>query len=94
MVNVIFLREVVEAMEALRDDCVSYLDPDSGEIITVTKEERQPVIGSPVFRKLFRTRTLELTSPIGFNDRPRSFSFGGYQNGDHSQEHRVVAEGN
>jgi hypothetical protein len=41
MVNVIFLREVVEAMEALSDDCVSYLDPDSGEIITVTEEERR-----------------------------------------------------
>ena len=41
MVNVIALREVVEAMEALSDDCVSYLDPDSGEIITVTEEERR-----------------------------------------------------
>ena len=41
MVNVVALREVVEAMEALSDDCVSYLDPDSGEIITVTEEERR-----------------------------------------------------
>jgi hypothetical protein len=41
MVNVIALREVVEAMEALSDDCVSYLDPDSGEIITVTEEQRR-----------------------------------------------------
>ena len=41
MVNVISLREVVEAMEALSDDWVSYLDPDSGEIITVTEEERR-----------------------------------------------------
>ena len=32
MVNVISLREVVEAMEALIDDRVSYLDLDSGEI--------------------------------------------------------------
>jgi len=35
------LREVVEAIETLSDDCVSYLDPDSGEIITVTEEERR-----------------------------------------------------
>ena len=41
MVSVISLREVVEAMEALSDDWVSYLDPDSGEIITVTEEERR-----------------------------------------------------
>jgi hypothetical protein len=40
MVSVI-LREVVEAIETLSDDCVSYLDPDSGEIITVTEEERR-----------------------------------------------------
>ena len=40
MVNVISLPEVVEAMEPLSDDCVSYLDPDSGEIVTVTEEER------------------------------------------------------
>ena len=40
MVSVISLREVVEAMEALSDDCISYLDPDSGEIITVTEEEQ------------------------------------------------------
>jgi hypothetical protein len=41
MVSVISLREVVEAIETLSDDCVSYLDPDSGEIITVTEEERR-----------------------------------------------------
>jgi hypothetical protein len=41
MVNVIALREVVEAMEALSDDSVSYLDPDSGEIFTLTEEERR-----------------------------------------------------
>ena len=40
MATVIPLREVVEAIELLRDDCVSYLDPDTGEIITVTEEER------------------------------------------------------
>jgi hypothetical protein len=43
MVSVISLREVVEALETLSDDCVSYLDPDSGEIITVTEEERRLV---------------------------------------------------
>ena len=37
---VISLREVIEAMEIQRDDCVSYLDPDTGEIVMVTKEER------------------------------------------------------
>ena len=40
MVNVISLREVVEAMEALSDDCVFLSGPDAGEIITVTEEER------------------------------------------------------
>jgi hypothetical protein len=33
---VIALREVIEALEMQSDDCVSYLDPDTGEIITAT----------------------------------------------------------
>jgi hypothetical protein len=41
MATVISLREVVEAMEVLSDNCVSYLDPDTGEIVTVTEEERR-----------------------------------------------------
>jgi hypothetical protein len=41
MATVISLREVVEALEVLSDNCVSYLDPDTGEIVTVTEEERQ-----------------------------------------------------
>jgi hypothetical protein len=40
MATVISLREVIEAMELTGDDCVSYLDPDTGEIITATEEER------------------------------------------------------
>ena len=40
MATVISLREVIEAMEITGDGCVSYLDPDTGEIITVTEEER------------------------------------------------------
>jgi hypothetical protein len=40
MATVIFLREVIEAMEITGDDCFSYLDPETGEIITVTEEER------------------------------------------------------
>ena len=46
MVNVIALREVVETMEALSDDSVSYLDPDSGEIFTLTEEERRLAVES------------------------------------------------
>lgn len=41
MAAVISLREVIEALEMQSDDCVSYLDPDTGEIITVTLEERE-----------------------------------------------------
>jgi hypothetical protein len=37
MATVISLREVAEAMEVLSDNCVSYLDPDTGEIVTVTE---------------------------------------------------------
>ncbi len=40
MAAVVSLREVIEALEMQSDDCVSYLDPDTGEIITVTLEER------------------------------------------------------
>ena len=40
MVSVISLREVIAALEVASDDCTSYLDPDTGEIITVTEEER------------------------------------------------------
>jgi uncharacterized protein UPF0158 len=40
MATVISLREVIAAMEITGDDCVSYLDPETGEIITVTEEER------------------------------------------------------
>jgi hypothetical protein len=40
MATVISLREVIEAMDITSDQCVSYLDPDTGEIITVTEEER------------------------------------------------------
>ena len=43
MATVISLREVIEAMEITGDDCVSYLNPDTGEIITVTEEERHLV---------------------------------------------------
>jgi Uncharacterised protein family (UPF0158) len=38
--TVISFRAVIEAMETTSDDCVSYLDPDTGEIIAVTEEER------------------------------------------------------
>lgn len=37
---VISLREIIEAMEMTSDDCASYLNPETGEIITVTEEER------------------------------------------------------
>lgn len=40
MASVILLREVIAALEVASDDCSSYLDPDTGEIITVTEEER------------------------------------------------------
>ena len=41
MAKLISLREIAETMEVSSDECVSYLDPDTGEIITVTEEERQ-----------------------------------------------------
>ena len=40
MATVISLREVIEAMEAATEECASFLDPETGEIITVTEEER------------------------------------------------------
>ena len=40
MSNVISLREVIAALEAATDECRSYLDPKTGEIITITEEER------------------------------------------------------
>ena len=40
MSTVISLREVISALEATSDDCASYLDPETGEIILVTEEER------------------------------------------------------
>lgn len=38
MAELISLREIAETMEVSSDECVSYLDPDTGEIITVTEE--------------------------------------------------------
>jgi hypothetical protein len=40
MSKVIPLREVIAALEAASDACTSYLDPETGEIILVTEEER------------------------------------------------------
>lgn len=40
MASVISLREVIAALEVASDDCASYLDPDTGEIITITEEDR------------------------------------------------------
>ena len=40
MSKVMSLREIVAALEAASDDCTSYLDPETGEIIMVTEEER------------------------------------------------------
>jgi Uncharacterised protein family (UPF0158) len=41
MATVISLREVIEAMEMQGENCLSFLDPDTGEIITATEEERR-----------------------------------------------------
>lgn len=41
MPTVISLRQVVDAIDVPSEDCVSYLDPDTGEIILVSEEERQ-----------------------------------------------------
>ena len=40
MSNIISLRDVIAALEAASDECTSYLDPKTGEIITITEEER------------------------------------------------------
>jgi len=40
MSKVISLREVISALEDASDECSSYLDPETGEIILVTEEER------------------------------------------------------
>jgi hypothetical protein len=40
MSKVISLRDIISALEAANDDCTSYLDPETGEIILVTEEER------------------------------------------------------
>lgn len=40
MSKVISLREIVSALEAASGECTSYLDPETGEIIVVTEEER------------------------------------------------------
>ena len=40
MSKVILLREIVSALEQVSDDCTFYLDPETGEILAVTEEER------------------------------------------------------
>jgi len=40
MSKVISLSEIISALEAASDECSSYLDPETGEIILVTEEER------------------------------------------------------
>ena len=40
MSKVISVREIISALEAASDDCTSYLDPETGEIMLVTEEER------------------------------------------------------
>ena len=40
MSKVISLREIIAALDAASDDCTSYLDPETGEIVVVTEEER------------------------------------------------------
>jgi hypothetical protein len=39
MSKVISLREIISALEAASDDCSSYLDPETGEIIVVTEDD-------------------------------------------------------
>jgi hypothetical protein len=41
MSKVISLREIIAALEAASDDCTSYLDPETGEIVVVTEEEHR-----------------------------------------------------
>ena len=45
MSKVISLREIISALEAASDDCSSYLDPETGEIILVTEDDRALVEG-------------------------------------------------
>ena len=40
MLVAVSLDEIVDAMEAVGDDCEAYLDPESGEIVTVTDDDR------------------------------------------------------
>ena len=40
MSKVISLREIISALEAACDDCSAYLNPETGEIVVVTEEER------------------------------------------------------
>ena len=40
MSKVLSLREVISALEAVSDDSASYLDPETGEILLVTDDER------------------------------------------------------
>jgi hypothetical protein len=40
MSTMISLREIISALESVSDDNSSYLDPETGEIIVVTEEER------------------------------------------------------
>jgi Uncharacterised protein family (UPF0158) len=40
MSKVISLREIIDALQMASDDSTSYLDPETGEIIVVTEEER------------------------------------------------------
>ena len=40
MSQVISLREIISALEDASDECQSYLDPETGEIILVTEEEQ------------------------------------------------------
>jgi hypothetical protein len=41
MATVISLREVIETLEMQGENCLSYLDPDTGEIVTATEEVRR-----------------------------------------------------
>jgi hypothetical protein len=41
MATVISLREVIETLEMQGENCLSYLDSDTGEIVTATEEVRR-----------------------------------------------------
>lgn len=43
MAVVISLREVVDGIELQSDECEAYLDPETGEIVAVTEDERRLV---------------------------------------------------